>query len=449
MENDLRREFLKRLALTYGGLSLSACAAQGDAESDATLGASPSVTSAPAFDRGTNVAAPVPAVVIEPPSSQIAAAPSPPATPPVGLPAWLAGAELNQWIEIPGSVHAGSPAAPTDDPTNLYCGSNNRLAFCGAALKGTELFLAAAGGHDDYSGNQVTSIDIGVDNPQWQLRHAATPPLQRTKDAAYYADGKPSSRHTYWSSHYSAYHNRVFLFGCRAAYGTGGFTASVLDGFNPNTNAWDPAGTWPSGGGIHCIDSDGNGWGVGINLGGFIKWTKETATSATVATFDPPSGVPLAHDSKRNQLFSLSWGSGEDLYGTASKAYKYPMAGTSRTLITFNASDAWTKWQQDRTEYGAMEYDPDNDRFLFYDGRGLFGDERDLSSTPRMGRIYVIKPNSGNVWDMNILSLAAGSITPASTLGAGVLNRFRYVPALRGFVLMARGTSSLYFLRTA
>ena len=46
-------------------------------------------------------------------------------------------------------------------------------------------------------------------------------------------------------------------------------------------------------------------------------------------------------------------------------------------------------------------------------------------------------------------ALGAGSVLPDAAMGAGVFNRFKYVPALRGFVLMSSGTSNVYFMRTA
>jgi hypothetical protein len=33
--------------------------------------------------------------------------------------------------------------------------------------------------------------------------------------------------------------------------------------------------------------------------------------------------------------------------------------------------------------------------------------------------------------------------------GSGINSRLRYVPALRGFVLLAQASANLYFLRTA
>jgi hypothetical protein len=50
---------------------------------------------------------------------------------------------------------------------------------------------------------------------------------------------------------------------------------------------------------------------------------------------------------------------------------------------------------------------------------------------------------------MSVLALGPASVTPSDPTGAGVNNRFRYVPKLKGFVLLANSATNLYFIRTA
>ena len=335
-------------------------------------------------------------------------------------------------MQIPGTVYAGSPAAPTLDPTNEWSAANNRLAFSGMALRNSEIIVAASGGHSDYSGNEVTAISIDVDAPTWTLLKAGSIP---TMDVAYYSDGTPTSRHTYWSPQWSAVRNRVMLHYTRYSYGNAvSFPAS--NGFSLDANAWDHAGTWSNGYSALCQDSSGNCW---ASSGYFtlMKWTAATDTWAATATFSDAVYPNLAFDSLHNQLFQLSWGNGEGS-GSGVTAFTYNASGTIQTAISFNASAAYTRFVADAPLLAAMDYDPDNDRYLFYDGRGS-----------RAGRIYVITPNSGTTWDMSIMMLGSGSVTPSDVAGAGVLNRFRYVPALKGFVLLARATTNLLFIRTS
>ncbi len=84
-----------------------------------------------------------------------------------------------------------------------------------------------------------------------------------------------------------------------------------------------------------------------------------------------------------------------------------------------------------------MEYDEDNDRFIWYAAMNS-GDS-----------FYVITPNSGTTWDMSTISLASGSVTPTAIGNSGLMSKLRYVPNLKGFMLMTNSTGNLYFLPTA
>lgn len=106
--------------------------------------------------------------------------------------------------------------------------------------------------------------------------------------------------------------------------------------------------------------------------------------------------------------------------------------------MTFNPSAALTQFLADTPNYPAMDYDSANDQFLFYDGHGTGA-----------GRIYAIQPNAGNTWDLNILPLAAGSLMPPAVPDAGINGRFVYVPSLKGFVMLPKGSANLWFIRTS
>jgi hypothetical protein len=343
---------------------------------------------------------------------------------------------VNEWHAIPGTVHAGSPAAPGDDPTDIYADSNSRLAYSGMGLRDNELILAACGGHTDYSGNEVTSIDLAADTPAWRLRSSKSASANVVPDVAYYRDGKPSSRHTYWSTHYSTTRSRLMLHRSRFVFGSAvSFNAS--NGFNLTANSWDAAGTWRDGFTSGCRDWFDNVWALTDSSQTLMKWTAASDSWSVAGDFGTSGpGYPLAHDNARNQLFALSWGDGEGS-GSGLTAAKFTNNGAVRTAVTFNASAALSALRASQPAYAAMDYDPENDRFYFY--AGAAGEE---------GRIYAIAPNAGSVWDVSILALRTGSPLPPTALESGLCSRFRYVPALRGCVLMVSGTSPLYFIRT-
>jgi hypothetical protein len=363
-----------------------------------------------------------PVWAVQPATGAIVTPPQPPVGPITGAPAWLNGKGVAEWVEIAGTSGAGGAAVD---------------AFSGFAYNEltNEVLIAAAGGHLDSADNRVVSLRLTDDAPAWKLR--ASPSAAVAKDVAYYSDGKPSARHIYSSCHFIPQTNRLMLFGVRYSYGNA-YTFTKVDGFNLDSNTWDAAGTWadlPAGhAGAVAVRSTGEVWTTAL-----ARWTptsKAWTQPITTRTGDLVR-TPIAHDTLRNQLFAMNWGDGEGFSTQQLFASRIPVTGSAQISVTFNPSAALNSLIADAPTYSAMDYDPDNDRFLFYCGQGA-----------KAGVIYVIKPSSGNVWDVSLLQLS-GAARPPATPGNGVQNRFRYVPALRGFVLLATGSANLYFLRTA
>ncbi|MBV8035935.1 hypothetical protein [Roseateles sp.] len=339
------------------------------------------------------------------------------------LPAWLASKPLNTWFEIPGTAGAGGAAVD---------------AYSGMAIeeRTSEILIAAAGGHNDSSDNRVVSINLSSDAPAWIQRMA--PSTMVATNVAYYADGKPASRHLYSSLHFVPQLNRLILFGLRGAWGAA-YNFGKVDAFSLDTNTWDPAGTFadmPAGYyGAAQIRATGE-----VISNGLKKWSPVDRQWSDLVTVPLGDAVrwPMAVDARRGQLFCLQWGDGQGYDPQRMVASRVPLGGKQQIAVSFNASSALTEWEAEKPMYAGMDYDVDNDRFLFYAGRGSAA-----------GRVYVITPNDGNVWDMSMLDTDAGSVKMVATVDAGLQNRLRYVPALRGFVLLARSSSNLYFLRTA
>lgn len=339
--------------------------------------------------------------------------------PPATQPAWLAGRPLNEWFAIAGTSGAGGAVADT---------------FSGFVVRDdtSEIFIPLAGGHG-VTDNRTVSIQLSDDAPAWVLRNASSTAF--TDGAAYNADGKPASRHTYSTGIWCPQRNRIMVHG---AYGLGTManTSRTVDGFNPDTNTWDAAGTWaniPSPINIYsmCRGKNGDAW-----LAGGGRWNQATDTYTTLSWPQTPR-FPGSYDSLRDQVFTLQYSDGQTLGGGGLIASKISAAG-AQTVITFNASAALTALTALQPLYAGMDYDPDTDKHYFYPGRG----SRDL---------YVITPNSGTVWDVSILALGAGSATLPDTPagGSGINGRFRRVPGLKGFVLLPQQSSNLYFIRTA
>jgi hypothetical protein len=337
-------------------------------------------------------------------------------------PAWMSGKPVNEWFEIAGTSGAGGAAID---------------AFSGMALneRHCELLIAAAGGHLDSSDNRVVSISLMADTPTWVTRLAASSAV--AQNVAYYADGKPSSRHTNSSLHFVPQVNRLMMFGARSVYGAA-WDLPKVDGFNLDSNTWDAAGTWPDmpgGYGAAQIRATGEVIGTGLS-----KWSPVTQkwTSLVISSNGDQVRWPVAHDPRRNQVFSLQYGDGQGYGDARIVASVTTVIGGVQTSVRFNASSGLDQFLAEKPSYAGMDYDLINDCFMFYSGQ-----------EGAAGRVYVIKPNATATWDISVLTLGAGSVKVATNPGGGVHNRFRYIPALRGFVLLARGSANLYFLRTA
>ena len=343
-------------------------------------------------------------------------------------PAWLSGKPLNEWFTIASTSGAGGATV---------------FAFSGFTVRDdtSEIMIAAAGGHFDSSDNRVVSLDLRQDSPSWTTRMSASASVQI--DVSRYADGKPTSRHTYYSMQWCPPRSRLLLQGVQFAYGNAN-TFSTFEAFNPATNVWEavnyladiPAGNYGA-----ARDNNGNT----ISQAGIRKWTQATDTFS--AAISSPSGTsatqvrfPWAYDPTRTQWFGLAYadGQGDTSWGAFIRGVKMSNSGLTQVAVTFNASAALTQLGADAPTYAAMVYDTDNDRFLFCSDQ-----------TGRAGVIYVITPNATSVWDVSILSQGGGSVTPAVVGSSGLCARFQHVPAYKGVVMMPTTGADLYFMRLA
>ena len=351
-------------------------------------------------------------------------------------PAWMKGKSLNEWIEIPNTSGAG--------------GSTFK-SFSGLALREatSEIVIGAAGGHGDGADNRVVSLVLATDQPKWIL-HIGPSPVP-VFNVPYYTDGTPAARHTYQNTYYIESLHRLFLFGANYVPGNAVQYPNV-DAFSFETNQWDPPNTWApmpdySFGAVKVPGTDD------VFSSNLTKWSAADALAAykagnpgTTSVFSTPIKVrtdsqvrwPLAFDKKRNQLYSLQWGDGQGYSGPAISSSRIDLATGVQTKVSIKPSAAFDQFAAERPVYASMDYDPENDRFLFYSGLDA-----------ALGRIYVIKPTSLNEYEMSIFATIASSKMPPATQGSGMQSNFKYVPGLKGFVLLATPDANLFFLKNA
>lgn len=332
-------------------------------------------------------------------------------------PTWAASAAALEVVTAPNSSGGGGAAV---DPWGALwlMEADGRVGY------------SASGGHGDSFDNRVTSFDLHADSPSgWTPRiasYGSTPPINVT----HYPDGSPCSRHSYHYVHYIRQIGKVVLPGARGMWGSGNDSQKFDAHSTSGTWAWDAANTYadvPLGHGAVVDPLTGN---ILTNAGRL--WNRAANTWSTLNSFTGGWRYPLCYDFLRDRYFALQWGDGgPDSGSTGMVAAVVNKTTGVGTAITFNASAAYTQWLADDNEYSGLVHDWINDRFLFYDGRA-----------GRAGRLYVITPNAGTVWDMSLLSLTGVSI-PASP-GAGINRRLVFIPTLRMVLIAPTGAGSLY-----
>jgi hypothetical protein len=347
------------------------------------------------------------------------------------MPAYLAGKAAHEWVEVSGTVHAGSAAAPGDDPNQEACASNNRLAYSNFAVVGTKIILPASGGHSDYGDNEVTNIDILVGSPAWSLLKAKTAVVTSNADTNA-SDDTPTSRHLYSEVHYSTTHSRLILHATQGWFADGASSGRSF-GFNLANNTWDASSTWgDSNKAASCRDSHDNCWAI-LNTSGhqLFKWTAATNTWAQTLTAGSGPGNEIAHDSTHDRLMSLTCGNG--VGGSGMNGAVYTSDGTVMTSLTLTGSGL-AQMNADLPFQNSLEYDRFNDRFLHWNG-----------VTSHLFSIVV----SGSVGSFT------GTVTLVSTTGTPPPTRvkehgrMRIIDSLRTAFFMPSGTKNLYAMRLA
>ncbi|HSX58935.1 MAG TPA: hypothetical protein VLF18_01930 [Tahibacter sp.] len=365
-----------------------------------------------------------------------------PATGAAQMPAWLAGAPLDTWIEIPGTALTLGPLP----------------VFGGFAVRASDstLVVAAAGGHQDSSNNAVASIRLSQDAPAWVLRQTATanPTPNPVSTWGYEIDGKPSPMHLYHSLQYIPAIDAVLRLNPRYTWPGAHDLTQAPQGFNdafalnspPNltdASGWAGRGVHPaSPGGASdyalCVDANGRVWTSTLR-----RYDPATRTwMAPVASSGISVRFPGAYDSSRRQVVTLQWGDSQGA-GSGWSIGRIPIDGNAQITLGINPSAAFTALTNARPQYPGFAYDPNRDEFLVIAGGSWTGSGASLIPDRR---IFVLKPNATNTWDLTERSIGGAAWTCRND---GVNARLHYLPQFKGFVFQPDWTQNLLFCRTA
>lgn len=341
------------------------------------------------------------------------------------MPAWRQGMAVGEWRVIPNSALSLAPMS-VSVPGNT--GPQSKVvAWCGFGIdtRDSTVYSAANGGHWDYAGNEVNSIRLSDAAPSWKERRAATPVSQILDSVTHYADGAPTSRHSYYGTVVNEARNRVMVLG-GSRWGNG-YLIQTVDGFDIQSNAWDPANTVP---GLPSqakalpatafVKQDASGDIYAFGNYGIYRWSNTANTWSTIATNGVIYGFEAASalDTRRNRVLVLG-GGGND-------RGVFTLGSTSAQSVSLSgpAADAVGG------DGNGMVYDPWMDAYL-------------LRKPAAGSTVYRI---SASTLSVDTLPTTGGAAIPASF--NGVYTRFLFAPQLGGVIYAPSYDGNLWFLRT-
>lgn len=351
------------------------------------------------------------------------------------MPQWRQGLVVGEWREIQGSSMALSPISVVTFPALSVLGPRGKIdAWNGLAIdtRDGSVYSPANGGHLDYAGNEVNRIGLMDNAPKWSEIKAATPVAQIVANAAHYADGRPTSRHSYYGVLMNEKKNRIITVS-GARWGDGYSPGGVVDGFNLTSKDWDQAGTFPDGpisdfgpyNAWTMVDETATG-----DLYAFANfsvlqlnnvsntWVRKVSNSAIYGQY-----AASAFDTKRRRILVAG--------GNANDHGVYDLTTNTTARITFSGPQANAMIGD--TGNG-MIYEPTLDVYL-------------LRKQDAGGTVYRINAENFSV---DLMPTSGGARIVSTVFGAagGVWRRFLYVPKLKGIVFYPLYDSNMWFLRT-
>ena len=345
------------------------------------------------------------------------------------MPAWMSGLAVGQWFQIPGTALSSVAPSPTP-PGNT--GSQSKVQTWNSFVVDTrtsKVYSVAGGGHNDYAGNEVDELTLELAQPAWTQKLAPTPSGQLTNCQSYYADGRPTSRHSYYGVTLDIVNDRIMLFG-GAPWCTGGGFHSAVSSYNIGSNTYNGAGTHPSiinqgiatgeGGAAYALDPL-TGDVYKAMFSNYAKWTRASNSWSTITAGGGPNGheTMSAMDTTRGRVLYVGGASSND-------HHLYTLSNSSFSAITLNGSSAASIAG---AEKGALIYVEPVDRFF-------------VRLAAAGATVYMIHPTT---FEVTTLATTDGGTIPGTQ--SGPFNKFLYVPRLGGAVYVPSYSGNAWFLR--
>ena len=404
-----------------------------------TLG---SLGAVPLIGTAANVPCPSPSLTAGGNSPIITPCPTPT---PAGTPSWLQGAAVNAWIELPNTALLASaamanvPAFASGNWNNNYSGASlaGQSAYSGGCIAAaTSELVVMGGGHSDYCGNEIYSLNLSDNAPSWYQWFPPSQALANSSSSGsgvpYNLDNTPAARHTYWNIHFINSRNKLYTFLAQAVWGNGNGKFATVDSCAYRARAWDPMGTNPNAPSAGAFDlgmikdASENIWYHDSASGELYKWTAATNSWTTVANVNVAQGdgQPYCCDTKRTRMVRTANGptpAGWLNLGNPSAGFNnVTMSGTITPSV------------------GGLVYDPVVDCFWYLP-----------YAQGSTAVLYQINPTTWTVTTAAVTGSVPGNQTSGGPGDGYFHGRFNYVPNLKGLVFMLDNQTNVYFMRTA
>ena len=332
-----------------------------------------------------------------------------------------------QWLEL--STANLSVVAPPNTSAGFSYRAGRVDAWNGMAALGTSVYMAGVGGHADWAGNEAYRCDLAAANPVWTMLNQPTPDASIRTDVTHYADGRPTSSHTYYSLHGDALRGKIFRFGIGSAWGSGNFQRPNVDAFDLARNDWDAANTWPSvPEAISYAKSQvqhpltGDTYVVGASY--LWRFTRASGSWARLAAL-PNNGSAAYYraavlDTRRNAIVILGdhyrQPAGVLIYDIAANTWanNRSLSGAQAATVTAQAGHA-------------AHYNAAVDRYIV--------------KTNVAGQVIAVDPVT---LEATVLATTGGTNVPQAV--NGVFGKFVAMPQLGGYAYQPNGSAKLWFL---
>jgi hypothetical protein len=351
-----------------------------------------------------------------------------------GAPTWRQGLAKWQWVELPGSsLSAQQVPDPFTGALEAPAGRIDAWNGFAANQDTNRVYLACAGGHADWAGNEVYEIDLQSNQPKWRMLRGPTMGAAVVQYQSYYTDGRPSSTHLYYALHFVRSRGRIFKLSAGSLWGSGNENNSKVDAFSLAANDWDPIGTYaegtPNGAAInrpyaqHPTTEDLYTYFSAY----FWRWNAASATweqlapRPNYANDDLVYGSASAVDTVRQRvIFTRNVYKLTEQHGLSINVTGSP----TLSEITFTGAAA-AKLAEPQS---GMDFVPSEDAFLLKNGTA--------------GEVVRVNPTTFEV----TVQTTTGPQPPDAV--NGVFTRWQYLPKLKGFAYEPSASANFWFLAT-